>query len=163
MKFVYANGTEEILAPRNSSSDADSGSGLGMSSPLPVSPGVSSGVSTAASPSKLGFPFSPMPSPHAQPTPQQIYQRHMSGGGSRRSSIVNRHNRTVSIGSIGEMFKPAEETGLGIRADDTMLEAPQTPHVVTQEMEDLAATARRDRRVTLPYLSPRGATHLIIT
>ena len=141
VKFVYANGTEEILEPwRKNPSTSEGSSRPPSPNPFPLSPGPvqtpskqqSSQSSVLSSPTQWGTPSA-----------------------DKRASIESkgRHGRALSVGANGqEIFlapevlrsPPAAPKVGGV--DDTYSTA--NPMAMTLKMrEELAANARRERKV----------------
>lgn len=141
VKFVYANGTEEILEPwRKNPSTSEGSSRPPSPSPYPLSPGPvqtpskhhSSQSSVLSSPTQWGTPLA-----------------------DKRTSTESkgRHGRALSVGANGqEIFlapevlrsPPAAPKVSGV--DDTHPTA--NPMAMTLKMrEELAANARRERKV----------------
>ncbi|KAH0610337.1 uncharacterized protein H6S33_011864 [Morchella sextelata] len=134
VKFVYANGTEEVLEPRGSemgrgseigrselgrselgrgSSEYSRGSELGKSS---ENGSVLHSPQIPSSPNGTYFPFtkplSPTASPNPNIAPTSPFQRPSPPNHSRRTSlegIAARHGRTLSISSIIDMADLLEE------------------------------------------------------
>lgn len=141
VKFVYANGTEEILEPwRKNPSTSEGSSRPPSPNPYPLSPGPvqtpskqqSTQSSVLSSPTQWGTPSS-----------------------DRRASTESkgRHGRALSVGANGqEIFlapevlrsPPTVQKASGV--DDT--HSPVCPMAMTLKMrEELAANARRERKV----------------
>jgi hypothetical protein len=166
VKFVYADGAEEVLEPRTQTSDSASTS---TSPQFPASP-TFSGSSNGASPVKVAYPISPLASPNAFNSPPQYPQRHTTQSSSRRTSLdlKVRHDRAVSISSVIEMSSSTEEIqgsdnleqqtseDMGYSEDEgedderpegTRSPLPMTAAERIKEMEARAANARRERKV----------------
>lgn len=173
VKFVYANGTEEVLEPRGSvMGGSEVGRGSEVSSVLP-SPQIVPG-----SPNGNHFPFmaspakssSPSTSPNLVAMPQSPYQRTSPAQAhSRRTSlegIVARHGRALSISSIIDMADLLEEEAKQVtkpeipetpaeryarRSSSPPAIIPAPPVMSAKEkiaaMEEAAAKARRERKV----------------
>ncbi|KAI5803808.1 hypothetical protein EDC01DRAFT_471644 [Geopyxis carbonaria] len=163
VKFVYANGTEELLPPRKSGSE---GSAM-ASPPLTSSPEFAN----PASPNGTDFTSSPLGSPNPIVSPHQYFQRHVVSTHSRRTSLeykpqIGRPGRAVSISSpnaseilLGSGERPiphhdvsdnhaSEEKEPGDEEHSTpILPVPSIGKTKLQEMEELATNARRERKV----------------
>ncbi|CCX30048.1 hypothetical protein FPQ18DRAFT_382103 [Pyronema domesticum] len=166
VKFVYANGAEELSPPREYAGSATSSPQL-QQSPFPGA------INT--SPSKSGFPMSPLGSPGLS-SPPHYFQR--QGSHSRKSSADlqrdARKARTVSVSSMAEVtvapqtdeehseadneddqsssHSSSEEISESeSEDDDEPEEAPPPPPMTAAErikmMEDRAANSRRERKV----------------
>jgi len=173
VKFVYANGTEELLLPRRSSSEAGS---VTTSPQLPSSPRFGDSHVVTASPAKVAYPLSPLASPSGLHSPPQYFQRHVAYSSSRRSSLDTkvRHSRNASISSVIDMSVPTKEengdaddegqSGTGESGssgdehgeEDELDEghppppAPAPPMTAAERikaMEERAANSRRERKV----------------
>ncbi|CUS11792.1 unnamed protein product [Tuber aestivum] len=140
VKFVYANGTEEILPPRRL------GSEVGSAVPSPqLAQAPFSGSPTGA--------LSPIGSPNPVANPQTQFFK--SPHSSPRSSVdaSTRHGRALSISSTIDMVgllkgEPAGEDRDSSRAsDDDALSAKVAAKAKMRAMEEAAANARRERKV----------------
>ncbi|KAF8428172.1 hypothetical protein EV426DRAFT_330561 [Tirmania nivea] len=142
VRFIYANGTEELLEPRRKNASTSEGSSRPPSpNPYPLSPG----------PSPNKAPTSSASSVLSSPTPK--------GGSSieRRASIESkvRHGRALSVGGNGavqEVFLVPEALRSpvvpprSVPGDEPNLTV--NPIAMTIKMrEELAANARRERKV----------------
>lgn len=176
VKFVYANGAEELLPPRKPSSEIGS---VTTSPQLPSSPRFGDAHVATPSPTKVAYPLSPLASPSGLHSPPQYFQRHAAYSSSRRSSLdlKVRHSRNASISSIIDMSVPMKEengdaddegqsgTGeSGSSGEDLDEEedepeeedppppppAPAPPMTAAERikaMEERAANSRRERKV----------------
>ncbi|RPA97410.1 hypothetical protein L873DRAFT_1136852 [Choiromyces venosus 120613-1] len=140
VKFVYANGTEEILPPRRL------GSEVGSAAPSPQ-------IAQAPFSSSPTGALSPLASPNPAPNPQtQLFK---SPHSSPRSSIdaSTRHGRALSISSTIDMMNmlKGESTGedkdSSKASDDDALSAKAAAKAKIKAMEEAAANARRERKV----------------
>jgi len=142
VKFVYANGTEEILPPRRLGSEA------GSAAPSPQIAQVPFSSSPTGALSPLGSP-NPVANPQTQ-----LFKSPQS---SPRSSIdaSTRHGRALSISSTIDMMSllKGESTGedrdSGKASDDDALSAKAAAKAKIKAMEEAAANARRERKVDM--------------
>lgn len=157
VKFVYANGAEEILAPRNNGSEIGSATSSPPQLPsLPSSPKLYS--LPISSPGRQSFPQSPLSSPNLA-CPPQLFAHQPLHSHSRRSSIdtKERHERAASIGStIDAICLLEEDSGLDegvLSKAEGLLEGNSQPvqsaAARIKAMEEAAADARRERKVRL--------------
>ncbi|KAL7266886.1 hypothetical protein RUND412_010550 [Rhizina undulata] len=158
VKFIYANGTEEVL-PRRRGGGSEIGSTV--SSPaVPLSPRASQ--YSQASPSKAATGIL-LPVISQSPLNSPLPRLPSSGYSSRRSSIdaTVRHGRTLSIGSTIEASKILKEEVSRLEegdhengSDDERASNAPDPYMQQstaksriQVMEEMAANARRERKV----------------
>jgi hypothetical protein len=166
VKFVYANGTEELLPPREPASE------IGPTSPQLSSSPMCSGASSSSSPTKVTYPLSPLASPSGPSSPSHYFQRQTGSSSSRRSSIdvKARHGRGLSISSVVELSIPTNEEngdaddeghrgsgGSGSSSEEPGEEEgvpPPPPPMTAAEriklMEERSANSRRERKVYNP-------------
>ncbi|KAI5809761.1 hypothetical protein DFH27DRAFT_629073 [Peziza echinospora] len=155
VKFVYANGTEEVLEPRGKATSTSEGSSR-PPSPNPLSPGLQSSSSSTSKfqtpPGSTVGTLSP-----SQPVNSPTAQRPQLGVG-RKSSVgsTSRHGRAHSIGANGlpqEIFLVPEALRSPVSAprptgSNGAEEIYMAPAALTLKMrEELAANARQERKV----------------
>lgn len=163
VRFVYANGTEELLAPRPPPEIVTA------TTPVPISSTfMLSAASSGVSPTKNSYPLSPLASPSSSP---QYFRGHAGSTSSRGSSadVKPKHSRSVSIGSVIEIQNSvlklendhADDEDCGERDNSGASEGegsfsgndaappsiPLTAAERIKEMEERSANARRERKV----------------
>lgn len=155
VKFVYANGTEEVLEPRRKNPSTSEGSSRPPSpNPYPLSPGpiLSSKPTTSTASSVLSSPT-----------------QRVASSLERRASVESkgRHGRALSVGGNGviqEIFLVPEALRSPVApAKSVNGDEPDTtikPIAMTMKMrEELAANARRERKVSSKSSSYDHSTH----
>ncbi|KAF8472750.1 hypothetical protein BDZ91DRAFT_834341 [Kalaharituber pfeilii] len=138
VKFVYANGVEEILEPRRKAPSTSDGSSR-PPSPILVSPGLSPKPPSST-------PSSVLSSPAQKVAPPPL---------GRRASIESkvRHGRALSVGANGvvqEVFmapEPLRSPVSAPRMNGTDEINPTSIAMTLKMREELAANARRERKV----------------
>lgn len=141
VKFVYANGTEEILPPRRLGSEAGSAAPSPQIAQVPFSSSPTGALSPLGSPNLANPQTQLFKSPHSSP----------------RSSIdaSTRHGRALSISSTIDMMSllKGESTGedrdSSKASDDDALSAKAAAKAKIKAMEEAAANARRERKVDM--------------
>ncbi|KAG0643401.1 hypothetical protein HOY80DRAFT_880209, partial [Tuber brumale] len=140
VKFVYANGEEEILPPRRLGSEIGSTAPSAQIVQVPFSSSPTSALSPLGS-----------PSPVANPQTQYFKSPHSSPRSSVDSST--KHGRALSASSTVDMMSllKGESTGedkdSSKASDDDALSAKTAAKARIKSMEDAAANARRERKV----------------
>lgn len=108
VKFVYANGTEEVLPPRDSSEIGSATTSPQLPSSPFAGPSNPRSHSPSHSPTRVAYPLSPIVPPLGAPSspPPSYFQRHAGPAGSSRRSSIDakpRHSRGLSIGSVVDL------------------------------------------------------------
>lgn len=157
VKFVYANGTEEILPPRRMGSEVGSAVTSSQAIPSQAIPNQATSSPFSTSPETAPSPVNSS-NPVANPQSPVFKSPHSSP----RSSMdgTTRHGRALSIGSTVDIinllkgeFGPDEKDGN---------ENPQAAvKAKIKAMEEAAANARRERKVYILNRSGNGDTKIV--